>query len=193
MTTPGNRTSEAHPDAGSTQIEYDALNRPFRWTDPLSHVRSVEYDPNNNVTTRTDGLIHSRTYSYDKLDRPKTEVLPRARSMAGAPAARPRPPRRSAVAHRVLGGELERNRRSDLQVAQPLPGIGGDSDLDQAQGAGEHIDISYETAHTRTSLPTPWREARKARQLNASRAAQVHSRSTWFATRRTEGRSPGLL
>lgn len=68
----GNRTSEAHPDGGTRQIGYDALNRPNQWTDALTHVTSVEYDPNSNITKRTDGLNHSRDYTYDKLDRLKT-------------------------------------------------------------------------------------------------------------------------
>jgi RHS repeat-associated protein len=68
----GNRTSEAHPDGGTTYIAYDALDRPFRWTDPLNHIRSVDYDANDNATTKTDGLSHSKTLSYDKLDRLKS-------------------------------------------------------------------------------------------------------------------------
>ncbi|MGH3080705.1 MAG: RHS repeat-associated core domain-containing protein, partial [Gaiellaceae bacterium] len=69
----GNRTSEAHPDGGTRAIDYDELNRPFRWADPLSHATSVEYDENGNVTKRTNGLNKERTYTFDKLDRLKTE------------------------------------------------------------------------------------------------------------------------
>jgi RHS repeat-associated protein len=68
----GNRTSEAHPDGGTRQIAYDALNRPFQWTDALNHVTSVEYDANSNVTKRTNGLNKFKTYTFDKLDRLKT-------------------------------------------------------------------------------------------------------------------------
>jgi RHS repeat-associated protein len=71
--TAGNRTSEAHPDGGTRQIAYDALNRPFQWTDALNHVTSVEYDANSNVTKRTNGLNKFKTFTYDKLDRLKTE------------------------------------------------------------------------------------------------------------------------
>ena len=45
------------------------------------------------------------------------------------------------VAHRVLGSERKRHRRSDLQVPQPPPGIGGDPELEQAQRRGEDVDI----------------------------------------------------
>jgi RHS repeat-associated protein len=69
----GNRTSEAHPDGGTREIAYDALNRPFEWTDALDHVTTVEYDANSNVTKRTNGLNKFKTYTYDKLDRLKTE------------------------------------------------------------------------------------------------------------------------
>jgi RHS repeat-associated protein len=68
----GNRTSEAHPDGGTRQIAYDALNRPFQWTDALNHVTSVEYDANSNITKRTNGLNKFKTFTYDKLDRLKT-------------------------------------------------------------------------------------------------------------------------
>lgn len=57
-------------------IAYDALDRPFEWTDALNHVTSVEYDANANVTKRTNGLTKFRTYTYDKLDRLKTDVRP---------------------------------------------------------------------------------------------------------------------
>jgi RHS repeat-associated protein len=70
----GNRTSEQHPDGGTRTIEYDALNRPFRWTDSLSHVTSLEHDDNGNVKKRTNGLNKDRTYTFDKLDRVKTET-----------------------------------------------------------------------------------------------------------------------
>jgi RHS repeat-associated protein len=76
----GNRTSEAHPDGGTRQIAYDALNRPIEWRDALNHVTSVEYDANDNVTERTDELNHFRTYTYDKLDRLKTEVDERSKT-----------------------------------------------------------------------------------------------------------------
>lgn len=68
----GNRTSEAHLDGGTRQIAYDALNRPFQWTDALGHVTSVEYDANSNVTKETNGLTKFKTFTYDKLDRLKT-------------------------------------------------------------------------------------------------------------------------
>ena len=68
----GNRTSEAHPDGGTRQIAYDALNRPFQWTDALTHVTSVDYDANSNVTKETDGRNKFKTLTYDKLDRLKT-------------------------------------------------------------------------------------------------------------------------
>jgi RHS repeat-associated protein len=76
----GNRSSEAHPDAGTTTITYDALDRPTQWTDPLSHTNSVTYDANDNVTQSTNGLNHSRTYTYDKLDRLKTETDERSKA-----------------------------------------------------------------------------------------------------------------
>jgi RHS repeat-associated protein len=68
----GNRDSLSHPDGGETSIDYDGLNRPFEWTDPLGHTKSVEYDHNDNVLTRTDGLLHQEHFTYDKLDRLKT-------------------------------------------------------------------------------------------------------------------------
>jgi RHS repeat-associated protein len=68
----GNRTSEAHPDGGTRQIAYDALDRPFQWTDALNHLTSVDYDANGNVTKQTNGLTKFETYTYDKLDRVKT-------------------------------------------------------------------------------------------------------------------------
>lgn len=74
----GNRTSAAHPDGGTSQVHYDALNRPDLWTDALTHTRSVQYDANNNVISSTDGLSHSKTFTYDKLDRlltAKNELL----------------------------------------------------------------------------------------------------------------------
>ena len=74
----GNRTSAAHPDGGTSQVHYDALNRPDLWTDALTHTRSAQYDPNNNVVSSTDGLGHSKTFTYDKLDRlltAKNELL----------------------------------------------------------------------------------------------------------------------
>ena len=80
----GNRTSEAHPDGGTSQIAYDALNRPYQWTDPLSHVTSVGYDANDNVVTSTDGLSHSRSYGYDKLDRLTTATDERGKSTSYA-------------------------------------------------------------------------------------------------------------
>jgi RHS repeat-associated protein len=70
----GNRISEQHPDGGTREIEYDPLNRPFRWTDALDHVTSVEYDPNGNVNKRTNGLGKFRTYEFDKLDRLESET-----------------------------------------------------------------------------------------------------------------------
>lgn len=70
----GNRTSEAHPDGGTRQIGFDALNRPNQWTDPLNHVTSIVYDANDNVVTRTDGLTHSSSFTYDKVDRLLTET-----------------------------------------------------------------------------------------------------------------------
>jgi RHS repeat-associated protein len=70
----GNRTSEAHPDGGTSQIAYDALDRPNQWTDALNHIMSVDYDANDNLVTSTDGLNHSRSATYDKLDRLKTET-----------------------------------------------------------------------------------------------------------------------
>jgi RHS repeat-associated protein len=80
----GNRTSEAHPDGGTRQIAYDALNRPTQWTDALSHLTSVEYDENDNIKKQTDGLTHFRTYTYDKLDRPTTEVDERSKTSTSA-------------------------------------------------------------------------------------------------------------
>jgi RHS repeat-associated protein len=76
----GNRTSEAHPDGGTRQIGYDALNRPNQWADALTHVTSVEYDPNSNITKRTDGLTYFNTSTYDKLDRLKTQVDERSKT-----------------------------------------------------------------------------------------------------------------
>jgi len=68
----GNRRTESHPDAGTREIEYDALDRPLRWIDALNHPTRVSYDENSNVTSRTDALDYSRTFTYDKLNRPKT-------------------------------------------------------------------------------------------------------------------------
>lgn len=68
----GNRDSVSHPDGGETSIDYDGLNRPFEWIDPLGHITSVEYDHNGNVVTRTDGLLHQQHLTYDKLNRLKT-------------------------------------------------------------------------------------------------------------------------
>jgi RHS repeat-associated protein len=70
----GNRTSEAHPDGGTREIVYDALNRPTSWEDALDHIVSVEYDANGNVTKRTNHLGDFRTYTYDGLDRLETET-----------------------------------------------------------------------------------------------------------------------
>jgi RHS repeat-associated protein len=80
----GNRTTEAHADAGTTTIAYDAINRPYQWTDPLSHLSSVQYDANGNVTQRTDGLNHSSSNTYDKLDRLKTETDERGKTWTHA-------------------------------------------------------------------------------------------------------------
>ncbi len=70
----GNRISEQHPDGGTRSIEYDALDRPFRWTDPLSHVTSVEYDENGNVEKQSNAVNKDRVFTFDKLDRVKTET-----------------------------------------------------------------------------------------------------------------------
>lgn len=70
----GNRIGESHPDGGTRQVSYDALNRPTQWTDALNHVASATYDANGNVLTRTDGLNHATSSTYDKLDRKKTET-----------------------------------------------------------------------------------------------------------------------
>jgi RHS repeat-associated protein len=76
----GNRTSESHPDGGTRQVAYDAVGRPYRWTDALGHITSVSYDANDNIVTRTDGLNHSRTLTYNKLDRVKTETDERGKT-----------------------------------------------------------------------------------------------------------------
>ncbi len=65
----GNQITAAHPDAASSSIAYDELNRPTSWTDPLTHAHSVTYDANGNILTRTDALTHVTSSTYDKLDR----------------------------------------------------------------------------------------------------------------------------
>ena len=68
----GNQITAAHPDGGTSQVDYDELNRPDLWTDPLTHTKSVVYDADNNVTSRTDGLTHIVSFTFDKENRPLT-------------------------------------------------------------------------------------------------------------------------
>lgn len=77
----GNRTSEAHPDAGTSTTAYDR-SPPAVSAGPTrsTTTTSVEHDANGSITQRTNGLGHSRTYTYDKLDRLKTEMDERSKT-----------------------------------------------------------------------------------------------------------------
>lgn len=52
-----------------TRIDYDALNRPTRYIDPLDQATLTEYDGVGNVTRVTDPLGQVSRFVYDSLDR----------------------------------------------------------------------------------------------------------------------------
>ena len=76
----GNRTTATHPDGGTTNITYDALNRPTEWSDALTHTVDVTYDGNGNVTRRTADLGEHWDYTYDGENRVLTASDPRAKT-----------------------------------------------------------------------------------------------------------------
>jgi RHS repeat-associated protein len=76
----GDQVTATHPDAGTSTITYDALDRPTDWEDPLTHTTSVTYDGDGNVAQRIQDMGEHWDYTYDGENRVLTATDPRSKT-----------------------------------------------------------------------------------------------------------------
>ncbi len=72
----GNRLTVTDPLGHTVTTAYDERDKPYLFTDALSHTVKYDFDGNGNTVKLTDELSHATTYAYDGLDKLEEKTFP---------------------------------------------------------------------------------------------------------------------
>ncbi len=71
----GNRIDVQDPNGAHWGTQFDALNRPWKSTNPDASFRTTHYDPFGNVASTQDEGGQTHVLAYDALNRPTSETI----------------------------------------------------------------------------------------------------------------------